>query len=309
MPSPLPYTNFCPTLESNKRIKSTLLWRSPSCAFFENDSHYQVCSVRETKVDGMLHEGTIPDSASRMTMLDIIMSFGHGLRGLLPRIPGTMSLLSVWENGLERHMPEMHITANSMLFVHANDFSCQMPRHQDVTPKRSLALIGNHFAKPLRVPAWITTAEQPSDMFCVSEEQCKRFVMTFLCGACIFCLATFGFKSTNEVMYGRFARARSAWNETSQLQSRGCPWHAQSRPIICGFTSLPQTQVTGSIWFACTRASCSRQHACIADTSHGVSEKTLLQEPNQGGGKGLFLLQAAGFTYCGFGLVCWQQLQ
>eukprot|EP00971_Amphidinium_carterae_P294050 5838366-Amphidinium_carterae.1 len=62
-------------------------------------------------------------------MSDIIMSLGHGLRGLLPRIPGTMSLFSLWENGLEGHLPDMRITGDSVLFAHANDFSCQIPRH------------------------------------------------------------------------------------------------------------------------------------------------------------------------------------
>eukprot|EP00971_Amphidinium_carterae_P154750 3068161-Amphidinium_carterae.1 len=45
------------------------------------------------------------------------------------------------------------------------------------------------------------------------------FVMTFLGCACIFCLATFRLKIINQVMYGRFARAKSAWNETCQHQS------------------------------------------------------------------------------------------
>eukprot|EP00971_Amphidinium_carterae_P066179 1310845-Amphidinium_carterae.1 len=164
----------------------------------------------------MLHEGTIPDSASRMTMSEIMMSFGHGLRGILPSIPGTMSLLSLWENGLEGDLPEMHITENSKIFVHANAFSCQLPRHQEVTPKSSLVLIGNHFAKPRQLPAWITTAEQPSNMFLVAEGQGKRFLMIFLGCACIFCLAALRLKITNQVMHGRFAHAKSAWNETSQ---------------------------------------------------------------------------------------------
>eukprot|EP00971_Amphidinium_carterae_P263821 5234250-Amphidinium_carterae.1 len=73
-----------------------LVWRSSSCA---------LCSVPKTKVDGMFHEGTIPEPASRMTMSNIFMSFGHGLRGLLPSIPGTMSLLSLWENGFEGQLP------------------------------------------------------------------------------------------------------------------------------------------------------------------------------------------------------------
>eukprot|EP00971_Amphidinium_carterae_P080974 1601999-Amphidinium_carterae.1 len=47
------------------------------------------------------HEGTIPASASRMTMLEIIVSLGHGLKGVLPSIPGTMAVFSVWENSLE----------------------------------------------------------------------------------------------------------------------------------------------------------------------------------------------------------------
>eukprot|EP00971_Amphidinium_carterae_P185054 3674689-Amphidinium_carterae.1 len=52
----------------------------------------------------MHHEGTIPDSATRMTVSKIIMSLGHGLRGLLPRMLTTLSLLSLWENGLEGHL-------------------------------------------------------------------------------------------------------------------------------------------------------------------------------------------------------------
>eukprot|EP00971_Amphidinium_carterae_P077768 1537768-Amphidinium_carterae.1 len=46
-----------------------------------------------TKADGMHHEGAIPESASRMTMADNIVSLGHGLTGLLPSIPGTLSAL------------------------------------------------------------------------------------------------------------------------------------------------------------------------------------------------------------------------
>eukprot|EP00971_Amphidinium_carterae_P242641 4817786-Amphidinium_carterae.1 len=65
----------------------------------------------------MHHEGTIPDSATRMTMSNIVMSLGHGLRGQLPRMLATLPLLSLWENGLEGHLPEMHITEKeSMLF-------------------------------------------------------------------------------------------------------------------------------------------------------------------------------------------------
>eukprot|EP00971_Amphidinium_carterae_P232937 4622782-Amphidinium_carterae.1 len=122
-------------------------------------------------------------------MADNILSFGHGLRGLLPSIPGTMSALSLPENGLEGHMPVLHITSKSTLLVHANDLSCQLPRHQEVTPQASLALIGNHFTKPRHLPAWITTAERPSDMFCVSNRQGKSFIVLLGCGGCIFLLS------------------------------------------------------------------------------------------------------------------------
>eukprot|EP00971_Amphidinium_carterae_P097349 1926259-Amphidinium_carterae.1 len=56
-------------------------------------------------------------------------------------------------------------------------------------------------------------------MFCVSDEQGKKFVVTILGCVCIFRLATFRLKSTNVEMYGALARAKSAWNETSQHQS------------------------------------------------------------------------------------------
>eukprot|EP00971_Amphidinium_carterae_P240082 4766564-Amphidinium_carterae.1 len=159
----------------------------------------------------MHHEGAIPKSASRMTRAENILSLGHGLRGLLPNIPGTLSTLSLPENGLEGRLPELHITTKSTLLVHANDLSCQLPRHQEVTPTASLALIGNHFSKPRRDPAWITMAERPSDMFCVSNRQGERFAMLLVCGGCIFMLSAL-LQLTRKTlpMYGKFARARSA---------------------------------------------------------------------------------------------------
>eukprot|EP00971_Amphidinium_carterae_P106288 2105293-Amphidinium_carterae.1 len=68
-----------------------------------------------TKVTGLLHEGTIPVSATRLTMADIIITFGHGLRGLLPSISGTVGLLSLWENGLEGHLQDLHMNHTSTL--------------------------------------------------------------------------------------------------------------------------------------------------------------------------------------------------
>eukprot|EP00971_Amphidinium_carterae_P034544 680022-Amphidinium_carterae.1 len=115
--------------------------------------------------EALLHEGTIPESASRLTTTYITMSFGHGLTGLLPSISGTVIVLSLWENSLEGYLPEMHIKDESVLLVHANDFSCKLPHHRGEKPTTtaSLSLIGNHFAQPRCVPTWITPAEQPTD--------------------------------------------------------------------------------------------------------------------------------------------------
>eukprot|EP00971_Amphidinium_carterae_P306903 6099133-Amphidinium_carterae.1 len=45
----------------------------------------------------------------------------------------------------------------STLLVYGNEFSCKLPHHYGVRPTSaaSLSLIGNHFAKPRRVPTWI----------------------------------------------------------------------------------------------------------------------------------------------------------
>eukprot|EP00971_Amphidinium_carterae_P286618 5690181-Amphidinium_carterae.1 len=59
--------------------------------------------VQPTKAEALLLEGTLPDSASRLTMADITISAGHGLRGSLPSISGTVGLLNLAENGLEGH--------------------------------------------------------------------------------------------------------------------------------------------------------------------------------------------------------------
>eukprot|EP00971_Amphidinium_carterae_P024548 483929-Amphidinium_carterae.1 len=184
-------------------------WHEPVYAGRQAD---HVRFAGPTKVDGMHHEGAIPESASRMTMADNVVSLGHGLKGLLPSIPGTLSALSLSENKLEGHLPELHITANSTLLVHANCFSCHLPRHQEVTPKASLALIGNHFTKPRHLPAWIRTTERPSDMFCVSNGQGKSFIMLLSCGAgsCFLLSTVLQLARKTLPMYRKFARARSA---------------------------------------------------------------------------------------------------
>eukprot|EP00971_Amphidinium_carterae_P102493 2028882-Amphidinium_carterae.1 len=72
-----------------------------------------------------------------------MINVGHGLRGLLPSIPGTVGLLSLGENALEGHVPELHMNQNSTLIVYGNDFSCNLPLHYGVksTSDASLSLI------------------------------------------------------------------------------------------------------------------------------------------------------------------------
>eukprot|EP00971_Amphidinium_carterae_P172191 3413976-Amphidinium_carterae.1 len=84
---PLPYTQSRPTLESqNFEPKAVLGWKRLQswCGdrlliLFFDVAVISKCVLchKKTEVDGMLHEGTIPDAASRMTMSDIIMSLGH----------------------------------------------------------------------------------------------------------------------------------------------------------------------------------------------------------------------------------------
>eukprot|EP00971_Amphidinium_carterae_P248346 4930273-Amphidinium_carterae.3 len=46
-----------------------------------------------TEAEALLHEGTVPECTSRLTVAYIAISFGHGLRGSLPSISGTVGLL------------------------------------------------------------------------------------------------------------------------------------------------------------------------------------------------------------------------
>eukprot|EP00971_Amphidinium_carterae_P074405 1470387-Amphidinium_carterae.2 len=154
-------------------------------------------------------------------MSEITLNFGHGLRGSLPSISGTVCLLSLWQNGLEGHVPELHMNHASTLLLFGDEFSCKLPRHYGVisTSTSSLSLIGNHFAQPRRVPAWIMPTEQPTDMFCISNGQGKRFIMLLFCGGCCFVLAAIQLRRKALSMYGAFARARLAWYETCQQQN------------------------------------------------------------------------------------------
>eukprot|EP00971_Amphidinium_carterae_P103697 2053167-Amphidinium_carterae.1 len=176
-------------------------------------------------------------------MADIILSFGHGLRGLLPRISGTVGLLSVWENGLEGHLPNLYMNHTSILLVYGNELSCKMPHHYGVkaTSTVSLSLIGNHFAQPRCVPTWIMPAERPTDMFCKSNRQSTHFIMLLYCGACCTVLAAIQLRGQALLMNGELARARSAWHETCQQQNR---------LVLASCVLLPF--FSNSLWLACT---------------------------------------------------------
>eukprot|EP00971_Amphidinium_carterae_P161072 3193886-Amphidinium_carterae.1 len=117
-------------------------------------------------------------------MASITISFGHGLKGLLPSISGTVGLLSLWENALEGHLPALHMKNTSNILVYSNEFSCKLPRHYGVQPRStaSLSLIGNHFAQPREIPKWIMPAEHPTEMFCRSNRQGQNFIILLLCG-------------------------------------------------------------------------------------------------------------------------------
>eukprot|EP00971_Amphidinium_carterae_P032460 639342-Amphidinium_carterae.1 len=163
-------------------------------------------------------------------MAEIMASFGHGLRGLLPRFLGTVFLLSLWENGLEGkkkrlegHLPDLHMHENSSLMVYGNKFSCKLPRHYGVKSTSvalSIALIGNRFARPQEIPAWIMPAEQPTNMFCVSNRRGKCFMLLLLGGGSVFMLTAIPLKGKTLPMHGEFVRARAAWYETCQQQNR-----------------------------------------------------------------------------------------
>eukprot|EP00971_Amphidinium_carterae_P289374 5745411-Amphidinium_carterae.1 len=84
-----------------------------------------------------------------------------------------------------------------------------------------MVLIGNHFAQPQHVPAWIMPAEQPTEMFCVSNRKSKHFIMILLGGGCFFMFSAIAMQLERRAvpMYGEYARARAAWYETCQQQN------------------------------------------------------------------------------------------
>eukprot|EP00971_Amphidinium_carterae_P223870 4442217-Amphidinium_carterae.1 len=119
----------------------------------------------------------------------------------------------------------------------------KLPHHYGVksTSVVSLALIGNHFAQPQRVPAWIMPAEQPTQMFCMSNRQSTHFIILLFSGGCCFFLAMSLGKRKNFPMQGVLARGRSAWYETCKQQN--CL-------ALVSCVLLPA--YSNALWLACT---------------------------------------------------------
>eukprot|EP00971_Amphidinium_carterae_P287321 5703625-Amphidinium_carterae.1 len=84
-------------------------------------------------------------------------------------------------------------------------------------------------------------AEQPTGMFCRSNQQIKHFIMLLFCGGCCFVLAVIQPKRKALPMHGKFARARFAWYETCQQQNR---------LVLASCMLLPA--YSNALWLACT---------------------------------------------------------
>eukprot|EP00971_Amphidinium_carterae_P242563 4816082-Amphidinium_carterae.1 len=128
----------------------------------------------------------------------------------------------------------------------------------------SLGLIGNHFTHPRQLPAWITSAERPADMFCVSNRHLRQFVIFVTCSACIFSLAALVSIRRLQANHtnGPFAPARSAWHETCQQQ--GCFLVCTCAVLTLGFNIVPGlcTVVSDHMRFHFT-AETSSNEACF----------------------------------------------
>eukprot|EP00971_Amphidinium_carterae_P031277 615988-Amphidinium_carterae.1 len=101
--------------------------------------------------------------------------------------------------------------------------------------------MGNQFAQPRRLPTWIMPAEQPTEMFCRSNEQSTRFIMLLFSACFCFVLAVAMRKRMALPMCREVARAGSAWYETCQQQNR-----------LLLASCVPLPFYSNSLWLACT---------------------------------------------------------
>jgi len=169
---------------------------------------------------GMVHEGSMPMTLSRMKVVHSALVLGQGLRGLLPKIVTTHWVLSVFDNGLEGHLPDLFMANYSMLLCHSNYFSCMLPAHHGRLPAFALALIGNRFAEPAEFPPWVSTDEK-GKLFCVPRKGAQQLLLQGLWASCflIASLLVAALRSRKiariaEAFQGRGARlvrAKMAW--------------------------------------------------------------------------------------------------
>eukprot|EP00971_Amphidinium_carterae_P011078 218169-Amphidinium_carterae.2 len=109
---------------------------------------------------------------------------GHGLQGVLPRIPGTFFALSIWVNDVSGHLPELRLQSRSLVLAHSNKFSCGLPQNGFTKPAFSMALLGNRFTQPAVFPRWIQEEEQ-GILFCVSNKDGQELVAKLSHTACL----------------------------------------------------------------------------------------------------------------------------
>eukprot|EP00971_Amphidinium_carterae_P288471 5727720-Amphidinium_carterae.2 len=59
--------------------------------------------------------GAVPSALAKLSLVDSLLAFGHGLAGLVPRVQGTITAVSLFNKQFEDDLPEMRLSKDSKI--------------------------------------------------------------------------------------------------------------------------------------------------------------------------------------------------
>ena len=142
-------------------------------------------SLRFLDVSGMIGsashlQGPLPGTLARAGRLSLLLAHSQEFQGDIPGLSGTLNLLVLHRNRL-KSLPGRLLLSDkkgyySIILLHQNLLSCDVPRFNRFGATLSLAALGNHLWHPAvgAFPTWVSPLEKEG-LFWVSKTEGRMF--------------------------------------------------------------------------------------------------------------------------------------
>ena len=188
-------------------------------------------------VSGMLGSasrlrGPLPGTLARARDLSLLLAHNQELQGNIPALSGTLNMLVLHRNRLKAMPGRLLLSTKegyySVILLHENLLSCDLPRLRTCGAMISIAALGNHLSYPTdgSFPTWVSPVEKEG-LFWISKTEGRMFGLKLIIALSLFgCAVRMQFTS------------KLAWEAVSRWRTAIGPSGVFAQAICCQLSEM-----------------------------------------------------------------------